>query len=206
MQPNQTQSAVNPFALMADPEAVAAALARAKAWNLKTHVCHPLDRPSRVRLSREQAQFDAFVEAEAAGGLRLVAQRRITLGPSCPAVDMVADAMCQAAVPRFLSQLLLFVALCGGALADGSGHADAELVWAQRSIATFRSPYNGADPQGRVARAQARIREFESRALPLEFEHVAVPRTSCCSPCWRTTSNRARNNRWPKQPRWPATA
>lgn len=66
MQPNPNRAAANPFALMADPQAVANALACAKAWNLKSQVCHPLDRPSRARLSREQAQFDAFVEAEAA--------------------------------------------------------------------------------------------------------------------------------------------
>lgn len=54
----------NPFALMGDHEAVAAALKRAQSWNLKSRVCHPLDRPSRARLSKELAQFDAFVEAE----------------------------------------------------------------------------------------------------------------------------------------------
>ena len=54
----------NPFALMGDPEAVAAALKRAQSWNLKSRVCHPLDRPSRTHLSKELAQFDAVVEAE----------------------------------------------------------------------------------------------------------------------------------------------
>lgn len=65
MQQIESRTSVNPFALMGDPDAIAAALARAKSWNLKSRVCHPLDRPSRARLSKELAQFDAFVEAEA---------------------------------------------------------------------------------------------------------------------------------------------
>ena len=64
MQQIEGRNVSNPFALMGDPEAVAAALKRAKSWNLKSRVCHPLDRPSRARLSKELAQFDAFVEAE----------------------------------------------------------------------------------------------------------------------------------------------
>ena len=64
MQQIEGRNVTNPFALMGDPEAVAAALKRAKSWNLKSRVCHPLDRPSRARLSKELAQFDAFVEAE----------------------------------------------------------------------------------------------------------------------------------------------
>lgn len=64
MQHIEGSNVSNPFALMGDPDAIAAALERAKSWNLKSRVCHPLDRPSRTRLSRELAQFDAFVEAE----------------------------------------------------------------------------------------------------------------------------------------------
>ena len=64
MQQIESHNAVNPFALMGDPDAIAAALARAKSWKLKSQVCHPLDRPSRARLSKELAQFDAFVDAE----------------------------------------------------------------------------------------------------------------------------------------------
>jgi len=64
MQQIEGRNVANPFALMGDPDAVAAALKRAKSWNLKSRVCHPLDRPSRARLSKELAQFDAFVDAE----------------------------------------------------------------------------------------------------------------------------------------------
>ncbi len=64
MQQIEGRNVSNPFALMGDPDAVAAALKRAQSWNLKSRVCHPLDRPSRARLSKELAQFDAFVEAE----------------------------------------------------------------------------------------------------------------------------------------------
>ena len=66
MQQSEAHSVPNPFALMGDPDAIAAALQRAKAWKLKSRVCHPLDRPSRVHLSQELAQFDAYVDAEAA--------------------------------------------------------------------------------------------------------------------------------------------
>ena len=67
MQQLEFRNVANPFALMGDPDAVAEALKRAKAWNLKSRVCHPLDRPSRARLSSELARFDAFVEAESEG-------------------------------------------------------------------------------------------------------------------------------------------
>ena len=67
MQHIESRNAVNPFALMGNPDAIAEALKCAKSWKLKSQVCHPLDRPSRARLSKELAQFDAFVEAEAAG-------------------------------------------------------------------------------------------------------------------------------------------
>jgi hypothetical protein len=68
MQQIEAGTAVNAFALMSDPEAVAAALKRARAWNLKSQICHPLDRPSRARLSKELAQFDAFIDAESTAG------------------------------------------------------------------------------------------------------------------------------------------
>jgi len=64
MQQIEGRNVSNLFALMGDSDAVAAALKQAKSWNLKSRVCHPLDRPSRARLSKELAQFDAFVEAE----------------------------------------------------------------------------------------------------------------------------------------------
>ena len=58
--------AVNPFAQMCDPDAVTNALAQAAKWTLKSRMCHPLDRPSRaqlIRLNREQAAFDAAIDA-----------------------------------------------------------------------------------------------------------------------------------------------
>ena len=82
---------------------------------------------------------------------------------------------------RSIRLLRLYVAaaaavlLAGGApAAENAERRDAELAWAQRPIVTFRVPYNGADPQGRVARAQARIAELEERLLPLEFEEVPI--------------------------------
>jgi len=66
MQPTENSAPVNPFLMLGDAEAVNEALRRAKAWNLKSRVCHPLDRPSRARLSKELAQFDAFIDAETA--------------------------------------------------------------------------------------------------------------------------------------------
>lgn len=62
--------AVNPFAQMCDPDAVRKALEQAAKWTLKSRMCHPLDRPSRTRLNRlnrEQAAFDATVDAAAPG-------------------------------------------------------------------------------------------------------------------------------------------
>lgn len=64
MQNLETRAQVNPFVMLGDADAVSEALKRAKSWNLKSRVCHPLDRPSRARLSKELAQFDAFVDAE----------------------------------------------------------------------------------------------------------------------------------------------
>ncbi|MBL8383082.1 MAG: hypothetical protein JNM90_08420 [Burkholderiales bacterium] len=68
MQRIDRSHAVNPFAMLGDSQAVADAIRRAQSWNLKSRVCHPLDRPSRARLSKELAQFDAFVDAEGASG------------------------------------------------------------------------------------------------------------------------------------------
>ena len=64
MQNLETRAQVNPFVMLGDADAVSEALKRAKSWNLKSRVCHPLDRPSRARLSKELAQFDAFIDAE----------------------------------------------------------------------------------------------------------------------------------------------
>ena len=54
---------INPFAMMCDPEAVKHALEHASKWNLESHVCHPLDRPSRARLNGDVAAYDAAIEA-----------------------------------------------------------------------------------------------------------------------------------------------
>ena len=59
---NQT---INPFALMCDPDAVKNALAHAAKWTLNSHVCHPLDRPSRVTLPRELLRFDEDIDRDA---------------------------------------------------------------------------------------------------------------------------------------------
>ena len=54
---------INPFAIMCDPDAVKHALEQASKWNLQSRLCHPLDRPSRSRLSGEVAAYDAAIEA-----------------------------------------------------------------------------------------------------------------------------------------------
>lgn len=54
---------INPFAMMCDPDAVRNALEHASKWKLDSHVCHPLDRPSRARLGRDVAAYDALIEA-----------------------------------------------------------------------------------------------------------------------------------------------
>ncbi len=69
--------------------------------------------------------------------------------------------------------LLLLPATAAGSPAD----IDTQLTWAQRPITQFRVPYNGADAVGRVARARARLAEFEARGLPLEIAKVAVSNT-----------------------------
>ena len=70
MQNLETRAQVNPFVMLGDADAVSEALKRAKSWNLKSRVCHPLDRPSRARLSKELAQFDAIVDAESSADSR----------------------------------------------------------------------------------------------------------------------------------------
>jgi hypothetical protein len=87
----------------------------------------------------------------------------------------VGQGMYLTRVFRFVFALAAAALLAGGAqAAKAAERHDAELVWAQRPIVTFRVPYNGADPHGRVARAQARIAELEERFLPLEFEEVPI--------------------------------
>ncbi|MBL8383081.1 MAG: mechanosensitive ion channel [Burkholderiales bacterium] len=82
-------------------------------------------------------------------------------------------------VPACVRAAVLAAALAAGlaaalpAAASGP-RAEADLVVAQRTVATFRTAYNGADPAARVARAQARIAEIEARELPLDFTEVDV--------------------------------
>ena len=84
---------------------------------------------------------------------------------------------------RFFAAITAAALLAGGAqAADDAQRQEAELVWAQRPIVTFRVPYNGADPPGRVARARARIAELEQRFLPLEFEEVPITITESGAP------------------------
>jgi small-conductance mechanosensitive channel len=91
--------------------------------------------------------------------------------------------MCLTRFLRFFVALAAAALLAGGArAAENAERRDAELVWAQRPIVTFRVPYNGADPPGRVARAQARIAELEERFLPLEFEEVPITITESGAP------------------------
>jgi len=77
---------------------------------------------------------------------------------------------------RLRDVLLVFMCLLHlPALAAGNpSDVDTQLTWAQRPIAHFRVPYNGADAVGRVARARARLAEFEARDLPPAIEEVAV--------------------------------
>ena len=84
---------------------------------------------------------------------------------------------------RFFVAIAAAALLAGGAqAADDAQRQDAELVWAQRPIVTFRVPYNGADPLGRVARARTRIAELEQRFLPLDFEEVPITITESGAP------------------------
>jgi hypothetical protein len=56
----------NHFAHLFGGVVVEEALRKAKDWKLNSRVCHPLDRPARVRASGDLARFDAAVDAEAA--------------------------------------------------------------------------------------------------------------------------------------------
>ena len=42
------------------------ALKKAQGWNLKSRVCHPLDRPARLRSNTDLDRFDASIDAESA--------------------------------------------------------------------------------------------------------------------------------------------
>jgi hypothetical protein len=58
------QTAANPFALMMDPEAVLAAIARSdRLSRLKSRVCRPLDKPLIARADADAMAFDALVES-----------------------------------------------------------------------------------------------------------------------------------------------
>lgn len=71
--------------------------------------------------------------------------------------------------------LALFLALATlASAADRPAAGEASLEVAYRPVATFRSSYNGADPAGRVARAETRLDEARRRALPLAIELVPV--------------------------------
>ena len=65
MQPSEdTQEAVNPFALMTAPEAVFAALERSERLaRLKSTICRPLDNPRPAKPAVELGAFDAAIEA-----------------------------------------------------------------------------------------------------------------------------------------------
>jgi hypothetical protein len=64
MQPSEdTQEAVNPFALMTAPEAVFAALERSERLaRLKSTICRPLDKPRPEKPLVELRAFDESVE------------------------------------------------------------------------------------------------------------------------------------------------
>jgi hypothetical protein len=51
---------------------------------------------------------------------------------------------------------------------------EAALEIAHQPVATFRASYNGADPAGRLARAQTRLEEARTRELPPVVDMVPV--------------------------------
>jgi hypothetical protein len=59
------QSAVNPFALMMDPESILRAVESSERLaRLKSHICRPLDKPLIPKIGAVQAAFDHAVDAE----------------------------------------------------------------------------------------------------------------------------------------------
>jgi len=61
----------NHFANLFGGVVVEEAIKKAESWNLKSRVCHPLDRPNRSKRSADLARFDASIDdaidEEAAG-------------------------------------------------------------------------------------------------------------------------------------------
>lgn len=71
--------------------------------------------------------------------------------------------------------LALLLACCALQAAPAEPTApEAVLEVAHQPIATFRASYNGADPAGRLARAQTRLDEARARELPPVVELVPV--------------------------------
>ncbi len=56
----------NHFANLFGGVVVEEAIKRAEGWNLKSRVCHPLDRPTRAssKLAADLAKFDASVDSD----------------------------------------------------------------------------------------------------------------------------------------------
>jgi len=60
------QPAVNPFALMMDPESILRAVESSERLaRLKSHICRPLDKPLIPKIGAVHAAFDQAVDAEA---------------------------------------------------------------------------------------------------------------------------------------------
>jgi len=58
----QAMSTQYSFAMLLEPEIVAAAAQRAEKWDLPRRICRPLDRIVAQRVSAEVAAYDATVE------------------------------------------------------------------------------------------------------------------------------------------------
>lgn len=54
----------NHFANLFGGVVVEEALKKAESWNLKSRVCHPLDRPSRRGVAADLAQYDASIDEQ----------------------------------------------------------------------------------------------------------------------------------------------
>ncbi|HEY4371170.1 MAG TPA: hypothetical protein VGN52_04570 [Burkholderiales bacterium] len=52
----------NHFAHLFGGVVVEEALKKAEGWNLKSRVCHPLDRPNRGKAAADLARFDASID------------------------------------------------------------------------------------------------------------------------------------------------